>query len=112
MQMYNEHNPGGVETDDIPLDGRQYWNHVIVLPVIYCAHFLPVASPDDRTIGTVPCRTKNDLHRSWTHNEQTIMQSCEIMLSHAAFYNAEAVSNVLLSFILWYLETIADYTYR
>jgi hypothetical protein len=64
--------------------------------LIYCGCFLPVALLNDATIDTVPRRTKTDLHRSRTHNEQTIMRSCGIMLGHAAFYNAEAVSNVLV----------------
>jgi hypothetical protein len=50
----------------------------------------------DATVGTIP-RTKTDLHRSRTHNEQTLMRSCGIMLGHIPFYNAEAVSNVLAS---------------
>ena len=108
VQMYNEHNPGGIGTDDIPLDGRHYCDHVIVMQVIYCAHFLPVAPPDDTTIDTVPRRTKTDLHRSWTHNEQTLMRSCGIMLGHTPFYNAEAVSNVLVCPVVIYFVVFGD----
>jgi hypothetical protein len=34
------------------------------------------------------------------HNEQILMRSCGILLGHAAFYNAEAVSNVLICPVL------------
>lgn len=51
----------------------------------------------DSTIGTTARpRCKTDLSRSRTHNEQTIVRPCGVMLGHAAFYNAEAVSNVLV----------------
>jgi hypothetical protein len=39
---------------------------------------------------------KTDLARSRTHNEQTLMFPCGVAIARATFYNAEAVSNVLV----------------
>lgn len=51
---------------------------------------------EDSTVGTVKRTCKTDLARSRTHSEQTLMFPCGIMIAHASFYNAEAVSNVLV----------------
>ncbi|KAJ7157856.1 hypothetical protein C8R43DRAFT_882879 [Mycena crocata] len=55
---------------------------------------------------TVPCdAAKSDtgnrkfkalFGRSRTHNEQTLVRPCGVIVQHTTFYNAEAVSNVLL----------------
>jgi hypothetical protein len=44
----------------------------------------------------VKCIYKTDLACSQTHNEQTLMFLFGIMLTHASFYIAKAVSNVLV----------------
>jgi hypothetical protein len=56
----------------------------------------------DSTIGTAQARCKTDLSRSRTHNEQTLVRPCGVMIGHAAFYNAEAVSNVLVHIVTLY----------
>jgi hypothetical protein len=33
---------------------------------------------------------------SRTHNEQTLVWACGVLIGHGAFYNAEAISNVLV----------------
>lgn len=68
--------------------------------IIYCRQSIDICQltevPTDSTIGTARPRLKTDMSRSRTHNEQTLVRACGVMLGHAAFYNAEAVSNVLV----------------
>lgn len=57
--------------------------------------FLSAAPNTDATVGTQVPKTKTDLSRSRTHNEQTLIRPCGVILAHATFWNSEAVSNVL-----------------
>ena len=98
VRMFNEANPGGIGEEDVPEADEALGMSPIVIVKFQpnpSAFFLSVQASDS-TIGTARPRCKTDLSRSRTHNEQTLVRACGTMLGHAPFYNAEAVSNVLV----------------
>ena len=96
--MFNEANLGGIGKEDVPEgqgvfanESSTFYNRILI-------SFLSETIIDS-TIGTTRPRCKTDLSRSHMHNEQTLVQPCGVMIGHTAFYNAEAVSNVLVSYL-------------
>ncbi|KAJ7668842.1 hypothetical protein B0H17DRAFT_1335884 [Mycena rosella] len=79
VKVHSEENPGSVGVDDTAPTG--------------------LAGPEicESTKSAAGNRKYKALFgRSRTHNEQTIVRPCGVIVSRATFYNAEAVSNVLL----------------
>jgi hypothetical protein len=98
VRMFNEANPGGIGEEDVPEGQGVFANESSAFSNRIFISFLSETIIDS-TIGTARPRCKTDLSRSRTHNEQTLIRSCGVMIGHAAFYNAEAVSNVLVSYL-------------
>lgn len=64
--------------------------------------------PGEERLEPLPCPAKKSdegkkiraqFARKRVHNEQTLMFPCGIFFARASFYNAEAVSNVLVGYI-------------
>ena len=114
VQIYHERNEGCIgeddgpekEGEDVEMSERTPSADIKIVGKLAVntqnqelTDFLPISvdgTLDDSTVGTVKRTCKTDLARSRTHNEQTLMFPCGVMIAHASFYNAEAVSNVLV----------------
>jgi hypothetical protein len=95
VRMFNEANPGGIGEDDAPEGAAE--TGMLYNSLTLGLFILTLSEPtSDTTVGTARPRCKTDMSRSHTHNEQTLVQACGVLIGHAAFYNAEAVSNVLV----------------
>ena len=75
-------------------------------------------APNAGSVGTaddfVPCDTKSvtgnrkvkaQFGRRRTHNEQLLVRPCGVIFARATFFGAEAVSNVLVSLVRYFLLT-------